>query len=656
VSRRFQEEDAGTRDALRAVVRAVRFVKPFRGRFAVKGVLLFLTLLPGLLVPWPVKILIDHVIEAQPVTDPLRPWPFFVEPLRLAMEGMDSTGILWVTMGLLFGLLLLAGTFGGGGGERDRADARLANGYDTATRTENEANEGWSLCSGLLGFLDFRFTMRLTQDFNHHYRRALFERIQSLPMTAFDDERIGDAVYRVMYDTPALTAACYRILLTPVGAPLLILLAAGMIHLSFGDHPVLVWSALAFAPLAFFVSLPMAGILRRRSGESRRAGAATTSTAEEGIANILAVQSLGGEGRQRERFDEASWAAFGRYRSVLVAGLATVLLAAIPGGFIVVNGLLYVSDLVTTGELSRGDFALLFGYFVQVAAASVDLGAVWFNVQTSAAGLHRVFFLMDLPSERDREEATPLPPVREGIRLEHVDYDYPDGTPALRDVEVEARLGEVVALVGPAGAGKSTLAYLVPRFLDPTRGRMLFDGRDAATATLTSVRSQVAFVFQETVLFDATIADNIRVGRPDASDAEVRHAARMAEADEFIRRLPQGYETRLGRGGGKLSVGQRQRLSIARALVREAPVLILDEPTSALDPDTEQRLVRALRQASQGRLVLVVAHRLSTVRAADRILFVRDGSIIEEGSHDELVARPDGAYRRFLEMQTLGAA
>jgi ABC-type multidrug transport system fused ATPase/permease subunit len=243
-----------------------------------------------------------------------------------------------------------------------------------------------------------------------------------------------------------------------------------------------------------------------------------------------------------------------------------------------------------------------------------------------------------------------------GIALEHVDYAYPDGTQALHDVSLEFPLGKVTALVGPAGAGKTTLAYLIPRFLSPTRGRVTFDGIDLATASHESLRSQVSFVFQETALFDATVEENIRLANPGASDAEVRRAAEIANADEFIRNLPNGYKTRLGRGGGKLSVGQKQRLSIARALVRDARILIFDEPTSALDPETEQRLVSSLHEASRERAVVIIAHRLSTIRRADHIAVIDEGRILEGGSHQELMAIPNGVYRRLVDLQTQGAA
>jgi ABC-type multidrug transport system fused ATPase/permease subunit len=645
-----------TRETLRVFARAFRYVAPFRGRFLVKVVLTFVSLAPLLVLPWPIKIVIDHVIEKRPIAPALHDYPFFLRPLVERLDGLSGIEMLaWVTAAQAL-LVLLVGAMGLTGRERDQTDAYLAGGHDTATSTENQANAGWSFAGGLLGLLDFRYTLRLSQAFNHHYRKHLFERIQSLPMPAFDDEPIGDAVYRVMYDTPSITEVVYRIVLTPLVTPVAMVVTAAMLWHVYGEHPAMFWTALAFLPGALLTTLPFAGLLRRREAGSREAGAVTTATVEEGMSNILAVQSLGGEARERLRFDRDSKASFGRYRGVIAAGMVTFLVALVPGIFLVRYAFLYVADLVVSGAITKGDFGVLIGYFFQMFFYAVEIGALWIRVQRGAVGLGRVFFLMDLPAEQDPPNARPLPRIREGVSIEDASFAYPDGTQALRGVSVDAPLGRVVALVGPAGAGKTTLAYLIPRFVLPQRGRVLVDGVDVAGVTRESLRAQIAFVFQENVLFDATIEENIRLGRPDASELEVRRAAVTAGADEFIRRLPDGYQTRLGRAGARLSVGQKQRLSIARALVRDAPILILDEPTSALDPETEQRLVDALRAASRTRLVLVIAHRLSTIRAADEILFLDRGSILERGTHAELCARPGGAYRRFVDLQTHGVA
>lgn len=633
--------------------RALRYVAPFRVQFAVKAGLTILNLLPLLLLPWPVKILIDHVIEQIPVGEKVAAYPFFVRPFLERLQGASPTEILFWTIVVQALLLVGIGAVGIASNERDETEAYLSGGQDTATNTENEANAGFSPAGGVLGLFEFRWTLRLTQALNHHYRSLLFERIHSLPMTAFDDERIGDAVYRVMYDTPSITNVCYRLLLTPLVCTVGIGLTIGVLSLSFGDHPFLIWSALAFLPIAFIGTYPFAAALRRSGERSRGAGAITTSMIEEGLHNILAVQSLGGQQREHARFERDSWTSFSRYRSYLLVGLGAFVAAAVPGLIVAARAYTYVVHLAIEGRISLGDVSLLFSYFMMVLFYAADFGALWIRVQGSAAGLHRVFFLMDLTAEGDPPGARSLTPIRAEIRVEDVHFAY-DGKPILRGVSFALRKGQVVAVVGPAGAGKTTLAYLIPRFLRPQAGRVLIDGTDIATVTRESLRAQIAFVFQENLLFTGTVEENIRLGKLDASEAEVHRAAQLAGADEFIQKLPQGYQTPLGRAGSKLSVGQKQRLALARALVRDTPVLLLDEPTSALDPETETRFITMLREVSRSRFVLLVTHRLSTASAADQILFLDNGRIIERGSPGELRRRPDGAYRRYCDLQTQG--
>jgi len=645
----------GSADTLRLLARTLRYVTPFRARFVAKFVLLLVSMLPLLVLPWPAKIVIDHVVEGIPIGRQARPYPPFLAPLMERLAGLDHFEIVLAVVCFQLALVLLVGAAGSGATERDSADAYLSSGHDQATRTDNQANAGFSVASGLLGLWDLRFTIRLSQAVNHHYRARLFERIQTLPLTTFDDQRIGDAVFRVLYDTPAITSAVYRILFTPAAGGALALAVVVTLRALYGDHPLLWQSAAWLLAIAFAVALPFAGAVRRRSLAARGAGATATSSLEEGLANVLAVQSLGAESHARGVFDRASWGSFQSHRALIALGMGVFLVGIVPALWVATRVFSYVADLVIAGELSRGDFILLFTYYIMLAFSCVELGSIWLRVQESAAGLERVFFLMDLPAETDPPEAEPLAALASEVRIEDAHYAWPDGTPALRGVSLEVRVGEVTALVGPAGAGKTTLAYLIPRFLEPQRGRVTFDGKDVRRAFRSALRSQISFVFQETALFDATVEENLRIGDTQASDAALRFASRVAGADEFIRALPQGYQTPLGRSGGKLSVGQRQRLAIARALVRDPRVLILDEPTSALDSETEQRLVVALREASHERAVLVIAHRLSTVRAADTIHFVDAGRVIESGSHDQLMARPGGAYRRFVELQARGA-
>jgi len=642
---------ASNLDTLRLLGRAVRYVAPFRGRFAAKAALLLASMLPLLMLPWPAKIVLDHVIEGIPIGDQARPYPPALDALLAPLAGLGPFELLLVVVGVQIVAILLVGAAGSGASERDSADAYLSAGHDPSSRTENEANAGFSVASGVLGLLDLRFTIRLSQAVNHHYRSRLFERIQALPLVTFDDQRIGDAVFRILHDTPTLTSAVYRILFTPLAAGALALAVVAVLRSLFGDHPILWESAAGLVAVSFVVALPFAGALRRRSLAARGAGSEATTSLEEGLANVAAVQSLGAEAHARARFDEASWGSFRSHRRLLALGLGIFCVSVIPGLWLIGRVFTHVAGLVIDGELSRGDFMLLFTSYLVLAFSCVELGSIWLRVQESAAGLERVFFLMDQPGETEDPAAEPVPRLREEIRLENVHTAWPDGTPALRGVSLAVRVGEVTALVGPAGAGKTTIAYLLPRFLEPTRGRVTFDGKDVRGARRDALRAQTAFVFQETALFDATIAENLRVGDATASDAALEAAARAAGAHDFIAALPQGYATPLGRGGARLSVGQRQRLAIARALVRDPRILVLDEPTSALDSETEQRLLTSLREASRERAVLVIAHRLSTVRDADTIHFVEGGRILESGSHADLMARPNGAYRRFVSLQ-----
>jgi ABC-type multidrug transport system fused ATPase/permease subunit len=231
--------DLGNLEAARVITRAFRYLGPFKGPFTVKAVLTVVSLLPLLFLPWPVKIIIDNVIEGHPIDEPLRPYPALIEPILHSLAGFTPYELLFVVIAFQTTLFLVIGAFGTSGAEGETAEGYLASGYDTASRTENEANAGFSLTGGLLGLFDFRWTMRLTQSLNHYYRTQLFGRIQSLPMTAFDDERIGDAVYRVMYDTPTITNACYRILLTPITSPIHILLTILILTALYGDQPTL---------------------------------------------------------------------------------------------------------------------------------------------------------------------------------------------------------------------------------------------------------------------------------------------------------------------------------------------------------------------------------------------------------------------------------
>ena len=639
------DTDLRFRQTLAVVWRAVAYIRFFPLQFAAKFLIMWLSLLTPLILPWPLKIVIDNVVLRQPLAPETFP-PHFTPFVRF-LEGTSPTEMMAWVIALAVFMVVVIGGYGTDWGANDQTDATLAEGHDTATRTENDANQAFSKFAGLLGFAEFRLQLRLSQSLCHFLRAQLFERIARLPMPLLADQRIGDSLYRVMYDTAAMQNVFFQAIMSPVLAICTFFLILGLIAFNYGEAPELIWLALCILPLQFLAMLPFPRLLRRRSQASRAAGSATTGNVEEGMSNVLAVQSLGGNKRERERFRAQSAESFKRYR---VETLTRILYGVAQGGAGGLLGLVafyFISSRVVEGMLTPGDYGVLFYYYAWLSGSLTAIPFAWLRIQQDVPGIRRVFFLMDLPSETARQ-GVEVGPVREAIELAGVDVTYPDGRRALQAVDLRLNAGEVTALVGPTGAGKTTLAYLIAGFLDPTAGTVRIDGHEVRDVSLRSLREQVSFVFQETQLFSDSVADNIRYGNPDADQADVERVAKLAGAHEFVSALPDGYATRLGTVVSKLSAGQMQRIAIARGLLKPASVLVLDEPTSALDPETESYLVQALREAAKDRMVLVIAHRLSTIADADNIVFMEEGQIREQGTHQALLARPDGSYRKFV--------
>lgn len=636
----------------RILARCLTYIRPHWRLFALKFGLMLGSFAPFLVVPWPIKILVDHVVLEHPLAESTIRFPPFFEPFVAAVADLDPSGLLLATLALL---ALLVIVFGAGTGDPRGNLAFLAQGQDTATQSENLISAGWSMAGGAWGLADLLCNIRLVQRVTDGFRTHLFDRLVRLPMPVLDDQRIGDSIYRTMYDAPTIQGICFDITLMPVVSILGAAVSVYVMNYSFGHIiPELIWLAMATMPLALLLTAPLAGIARRASHASRSSGAATTNRLEENTANIAAVQSHGAEDRQREEFAGASVDSFRRYRHVVRVNIAIDVASSLALLAVGVWTFLLVTDQIIGGQLLPGDFIVVLGLFGAVAGASITFGRLWVDFQNNAAGVRRVFFFIDLPGDDDAPASRSLAhrdalarPLRESIAFDNVGLVYPDGRQALAGVSFEARVGQTVALVGPTGAGKTSLAYLVPGFLQPTGGRVLLDGVDSREIDPAAIRDQVSYVFQEHLLFSETILDNLRLGRPDATEAELERAARMSGAHEFVATLPNGYQTVLGGGGATLSVGQKQRLSIARGLVRNTPVLILDEPTAALDPDTEGALVDALNRIKDNRIVFLIAHRLSTVASADLVVFMDEGRVIEQGSPAELMAKRDSAFRRF---------
>ncbi len=641
-------------ETFRLIGRSLRFVWPYRRQIAVKLALTLTGLSIVLFLPWPLKILIDHVVMDLPVGSSPTPYPPYISWFVDLLDGLTPFEIVWVIISISLLGIVLVGAFGGGVA-RDYASGGLSEGLDTATQSENQANASGSRVSGLLGFFEFRYQLRITHRINHGLRTLLFGRLMAWPLTSYSDASVGDAVFRTMYDTPAISRVCYDILVLPIANLFVIATVIWTTAHSFSAVPTITVVACLAAPMVLLSTLLMTGITRRRSLASREAGAVTTATVEEGMSNVIAVQGLGASRRQRASFDADSQESFRRFRSYIVMILLLIVVQSLVTVGLVFYVFFDICEAIIVGRMSPGDFTVVYAYFVQLVSNLSGLGSMWFNLQNNVAGMRRVYDVVDTPVDADLQGHDEIERVSRGIEVDHVSYRYPDGAEAVREVSLEGRVGEVVALVGATGAGKSTLAYLLAGFVQPQTGSVRFDGVDTHTLSVNCLRAQVAFVFQEAFLFDDTVSNNIRMSVPDATDDEVVEAARVAGALEFIEALPHGFDTRLGRTGGTLSVGQKQRLAIARGLVSKAPVLVLDEPTASLDPETENTLVAALEVGHRDRVLVVIAHRLSTIRRADHICFMDEGRIVESGSHEELMSLRNGAYRTFVELQ-VGAA
>lgn len=639
--------DISSLAALRLLGRSLELLKDVKLLFAGKFVFAAVSMLPTLVIPWVAKIVIDQVLLQKPFGTTDVRFPPFMNPFIDFVGDMSPMEIM-ATIVIMYGLLLvLFGTRGPGG-----TYVYLPQGQDSATQSEVALSQGNSTAGGIWGLSEMMINIRLTQHIANTLRTRLFERLTHLPMTTLDDHRIGDSVFRVMYDTPQVSGICYTLTITPVLTIAFVLISLYLMQYSYGEvTPELVWIAGGLIPFALVITLPLSGIARRLNQASRASGTATTNAIEESMDNIAAVQSLGGTERELEKFEERSAESFKRFRFVFLFNQILFVLGFMCTGVMAIYVVILISHGIIEGVMTPGDFGVLIGLFYSLAGAAIGIGMYWINLQSNVAAVRRVFFFLDYNAEDTDTKGHRLAPIEIGVTLDHVDFSYPNGQQVLNDINLELSLGELTAIVGPTGAGKTSLAYLLPGFLRPTSGRILFDGTDSANVNLASLREQVSYVFQEHILLAESIRENLRLAKPDATEDEMLTACRTAGAMEFIDALPDGLDTILGRSGDTLSVGQQQRLCIARGLIRDTRILILDEPTAALDPEAENAMVRALLQAAKGKLVVVIAHRLSTIRKADRIIFLEDGQIKDVGDHETLMSRPDGAYKQFVELQ-----
>lgn len=485
-------------------------------------------------------------------------------------------------------------------------------------------------------------------------RQAAYQHLQQLDLAFFEQRRTGEITSRITNDVTLIQS----MVTTNLG-----MLLGGVIQLVGAIILMVVVSwqlsglALVLVPTLVLIAVFFGRWLRRISTTVQDRLADATSILEETVAGVRVVRSFGREPYEIARFQTATEATFAaamkraRVRALFQPAMLLTVWGALIG-MLIVGGF-----LVSTGSLTPGSL-VAFLFYAGIAAGSMGgFVGLFGQMQEALGATTRVFELLDQqPAVADAPDAIPLPPVQGRVEFREVSFAYQraeNGQTApvvLRNFSLAIEPGEMVALVGPSGAGKSTIVNLIPRFYDVQAGSVLIDGYDVRRVQMRSLRAQIGIVPQETMLFSGSIRDNIRYGRLDASDAEVEAAARMANAHEFICNLPDGYDTPVGERGVRLSGGQRQRIAIARAILKDPRILILDEATSSLDSESERLVQEALERLMAGRTSIVIAHRLSTVQRADRIVVVVAGEVVEAGTHHQLLAR-GGMYARLYELQ-----
>jgi ATP-binding cassette subfamily B protein len=517
----------------------------------------------------------------------------------------------------------------------------------------------WLICGAILlafilrGFATYGQAVILSKIGNNivaRYQRRLYTHLMKLNVGFFAEARSAHLAAQVSQNVNGIRDVL-NLTVTSTARDLLTLVS--LIGVMVSKDWVLSLIVFAVAPPLLYALRYVSKKLRSATRDSIETNSRVLGAMQETIQGIAVVKAFTMERQLEDKVNGIIETAERRSNRIARLSERTSPLTETFAGFAISSVLAYAAFRSIYGGVPPGAFFSFVTALLMAYDPARRLAKLQVQIDRAVVNAQMIYALLDLqPKQREKPDARDLVITDAKLELKNVVFSYATGSPILRGVDIVAEGGKTTALVGPSGAGKSTIINLIPRFYDPSQGQILIDGQDIADVTKRSLRGQLAYVSQQPYMFEGSIRDNIRYGRPDATDAEVEDAARLAYAHDFIMAQPEGYDTQVGENGSTLSGGQRQRLSIARALVRNAPILLLDEATSALDNESEAAVQKALETAMQNRTVIVIAHRLSTVVRADKIVVMHEGRVVEEGTHDVLAQRKDGLYARLNNLQS----
>jgi len=596
---KLDEGRLSTRDMLRLVARLLR---PYRGWVAI---ILFATLIEtamSLAAPWPLKIILDNVLGGHHAPH----W------MRHAARWIPEHSVM-----------------------RIAAFAALASVIIAAI-------------SALASYVENYYTESVGQWVANNLRLQVYHHLEYLSLAYYDTHQTAALLSTLIDDIETLQGFASEATLSILVDWLAIV---GMLGLMFWLRWDFALIAVAVAPILVLLVARFRKVTRRAAREVRRRQSEVVGVVEQGLESIRVVNAFGRQDLEEKRLADANREAISaalrarKVKSLLSPMVAVVVSLCI--GFVLWRG----ASLVLISAMTVGELTVFLAYLKDFFKPVRDLAKISGTMAQAAVGMERVCEILDIDMRvPERPNARHPGKLRGAIEFDHVAFAYNPAAPVLKDVSFSIAAGQFVGIVGTTGGGKSTVVSLIPRFYDPTSGRVLIDGVDLCEYKLQGLRDQIGFVLQDTILFRGTVRENIAYGRPGATEDEIVEAAKLANAHDFITRMPKGYDTQVGDRGLTLSGGERQRIGIARALIRNAPILILDEPTAALDIESEKVVLEALERLMKGRTVITIAHRLSTIRDADKIIVLKAGVVAEHGTHDELVAR-GGEYAELHRIQ-----